>query len=29
MKLRSFEQGAEAFQGTEEDLIWLDENFPQ
>jgi len=29
IKLRSFEQGAEAFQGTEEDLIWLDENFPQ
>jgi phage terminase large subunit-like protein len=28
IKLRSFEQGAEAFQGTEEDLIWLDENFP-
>jgi phage terminase large subunit-like protein len=28
LKLRSFEQGAEAFQGTEEDLIWLDENFP-
>jgi phage terminase large subunit-like protein len=29
IKLRSFEQGAEAFQGTEEDLIWLDEQFPQ
>jgi phage terminase large subunit-like protein len=29
IKLRSFEQGTEAFQGTEEDLIWLDENFPQ
>jgi phage terminase large subunit-like protein len=29
IKLRSFEQGVEAFQGTEEDLIWLDENFPQ
>jgi phage terminase large subunit-like protein len=29
IKLRSFEQGSEAFQGTEEDLIWLDENFPQ
>jgi phage terminase large subunit-like protein len=29
IKLRSFEQGIEAFQGTEEDLIWLDENFPQ
>lgn len=28
IKLRSFEQGIEAFQGTEEDLIWLDENFP-
>ena len=28
IKLRSFEQGAEAFQGTEEDVIWLDENFP-
>jgi phage terminase large subunit-like protein len=28
IKLRSFEQGAEAFQGTEEDLIWLDECFP-
>lgn len=28
IKLRSFEQGQEAFQGTEEDLIWLDENFP-
>lgn len=29
LKLRSFEQGREAFQGTEEDLIWLDEEFPQ
>lgn len=28
IKLRSFEQGQEAFQGTEEDLIWLDEQFP-
>ena len=28
IKLRSFVQGAEAFQGTEQDLIWLDENFP-
>lgn len=28
IKLRSFEQGREAFQGTEEDLVWLDENFP-
>jgi phage terminase large subunit-like protein len=28
IKLRSFEQGQEAFQGTEEDLIWLDESFP-
>jgi phage terminase large subunit-like protein len=29
LKLRSFEQGREAFQGTDEDLIWLDECFPQ
>jgi phage terminase large subunit-like protein len=28
IKLRSFEQGSEAFAGTEEDLVWLDENFP-
>ena len=28
IKLRSYEQKREAFQGTEEDWIWLDEEFP-
>jgi phage terminase large subunit-like protein len=29
LKFRSYEQGRKIFQGTEEDIIWLDEEVPE